>query len=75
MSPLTANRPGRLASFRPERDLTLGASSSAGAAGGVGILGTPAKTKKIFAPTIPTRRGKNPAETPEKFEDKFQSDR
>ena len=76
MSPLTANRPGRLASFRPERDLTLGALvkpltpstavASAAAQGG----GT--KSKKNFAPTIPTRRGKIQEE---KTEEKATNDR
>lgn len=50
ISPINANRPGRLASFRGERDLTLGGARSGADAG--------AKPKKVFAPTIPARRTK-----------------
>ena len=78
MSPLTANRPGRLASLRPERDLTLGASSvkTNNLLSGASIAAasaTGAKAKKIFAPTIPTRRGKN-QDSQDKDEDKFPFD-
>lgn len=56
ISPINANRPGRLPSFRGERDLTLGSRSS------IGSLATAdggAKPKKEFKPTIPARRTKN----------------
>ena len=56
---LAANRPGRLISFRGERDLTLGAAKFAIPAVAGTSIGKP-NTKRTFAPTIPTqpRRGK-----------------
>ena len=65
MSPITANRPGRLPSFRTERDLTLGAANS---------LSTAVAPKKVFKPTIPTRRGRT-QDASEKVEEKVQPER
>lgn len=53
ISPLNTNRPGRLPSFRGERDLTLG-----GARPGANSDGSGVKPKKEFKPTIPARRNK-----------------
>lgn len=65
ISPLNANRPGRLPSFRGERDLSLGGARtsqlSAVESGG-------AKPKKEFKPTIPARRTKTNDSQPAKDE-------
>lgn len=58
ISPLTANRPGRLPSFRGERDLTLGGNSRPGPSTLSSLDGGSAKPKKEFKPTIPARRAK-----------------
>ncbi|KAI9561903.1 hypothetical protein GHT06_012865 [Daphnia sinensis] len=58
ISPLTANRPGRLPSFRGERDLTLGGNSRSSLSTLSSLDGGSAKPKKEFKPTIPARRAK-----------------
>lgn len=54
ISPLNANRPGRLPSFRGDRDLSLGARPGLNLSPNDGG----AKPKKEFKPTIPVRRAK-----------------
>ena len=69
ISPLNANRPGRLPSFRGERDLTLGGSRSS-INSVTSVDGGGAKPKKEFKPTIPARRNKAQESLPVK-EEKF----